>query len=311
MVKKVVVWGLGVDFSRLWKYYKSEADKGTMEIIGLIGTVRCELPKHAKNIPIISKNSVNQEPFDYLIVSSSLYYKNICKEAIGLGISPGNIIDGMAFASSAFDFAKFASEDLSDIDFSDNIFSVWESCLHKRIFRGMSGIRIALGMNSYVINAVIQGHIVPDCYHPNVEIGNFSSISGDNVWEIGTGVNHDYCSVSTSPYFFEGEPNLGGNIVIGSDVWIGKGCHIKSFRAGRTLTIGNGAVVASDSVIVDDVPSYAIVGGNPARIIKYRFSQPMIEAFERIRWWDWHIDKIDKNRQYFSNPELFIKAFDI
>ena len=69
---------------------------------------------------------------------------------------------------------------------------------------------------------------------------------------------------------------------IGNDVWIGGHCIIRS-----GLTIGDGAVIASGSVVMKDVPSYAVVGGNPARIIRYRFPAEIIERFVSLHWWDY------------------------
>lgn len=310
-MKRAIIWGLGTDFSRLWKYYELEIDKESIEIIGLIGIAGHDFPAPAAHIPIIPREQIKEQKFDYLIVSSSLYHEAIYQEALELGVRPRKIIDGMMFSSSRFDFRRLPPEDGNDIDFVGNEFRMKAMCAHKRIFRGMYGTRIALGINSYVISAVVQGHVVPDCDRPNVEIGNFSSIGGHVSWEMGMGINHDFHAVSTSPYFFEGEMNFGGNIVIGSDVWIGKGCHLKSSHIEHALTIGDGAVVASDSVVAHDVPPYAIVGGNPARIIKYRFPEPMIEAFGRIRWWDWDKGKIEMNRRYFCDPDVFVKKFDI
>ena len=74
--------------------------------------------------------------------------------------------------------------------------------------------------------------------------------------------------------------------------------------------IGDGAVIASDSVVVKSVPPYAIVGGNPARIIKYRFSEDIIAALLRIKWWDWDIDKIYEEFKYFNRVEEFVARND-
>lgn len=69
--------------------------------------------------------------------------------------------------------------------------------------------------------------------------------------------------------------------VIGSDCWIGAGCIIKS-----GVTIGHGAIVAAGAVVVDDVPPYAIVGGVPAKLIRYRFPEALIADLLTLRWWD-------------------------
>ena len=99
-------------------------------------------------------------------------------------------------------------------------------------------------------------------------------------------------------------------IHIGNDVWIGQNCILKSTNPEKPLIIGDGAVIAADSVVVRNVPPYAIVGGNPARLIKYRFSEDIIEALLRIKWWNWDIDKIYENFKYFNRVEEFVALHD-
>ena len=73
----------------------------------------------------------------------------------------------------------------------------------------------------------------------------------------------------------------------------------------------SGAVIASDSVVVKSIPPYTIWGGNPARFIKNRFEPRVSEKLQRIRWWDWDIEKIHDNYKYFDEPEQFAEMFDI
>lgn len=96
-----------------------------------------------------------------------------------------------------------------------------------------------------------------------------------------------------------------GPIVLGNDVWIGARATIMS-----GVTIGDGAVVAACSVVTKDVPPYAIVAGNPARIIKYRFSEVTIAAMLEIRWWEWSIERIKLEKSAFDLPaEQFVLRF--
>ena len=245
--------------------------------------------------------------FDYVIISSVNHSGEIYREALSYGVPNESIIDGMIFTSKDFDFEIFYQSGKLHSDIIGNIFQVPKAIKKKRFFSGV-GIQVTLGRHSYVAKALIQGTHSPD--NPvTVEIGDFSSISWDVVWELGLNESHDYRMVSTSPFFFNRDIENGGKIIIGSDVWIGKGCYIKSASANKPIHIANGAVIASDSVVVKDVPPYAIVGGNPAKIIKYRFSPEIIESMNRIKWWDWDIDLIYENRQYFNNPEEFISKF--
>ncbi len=78
-------------------------------------------------------------------------------------------------------------------------------------------------------------------------------------------------------------------VVVGNDVWIGSGAVIARKEG---LTIGDGAVIGSGAVVTKSVPPYAIVAGVPARIIKYRFDEPVIERLLQLCWWDWPEERI-------------------
>lgn len=122
-------------------------------------------------------------------------------------------------------------------------------------------------------------------------IGKYCSIADDVT--ILLGGNHRIDWVTTYPFSaladtwpeargVVGHPHTNGDVRIGNDVWLGRGSTIMS-----GVTIGDGAVVASCSVVTKDVAPYAIVGGNPAKHIKYRFSETEIAALLNLKWWDW------------------------
>ena len=94
-------------------------------------------------------------------------------------------------------------------------------------------------------------------------------------------------------------------VKIGNDVWIGAYAVILP-----GVTIGDGAVIAAGAVVTRDVEPYSIVGGVPARHIKYRFSKTVIDALQRIQWWNWDRAKIEENVELFYFPEEFVKKFD-
>lgn len=94
-------------------------------------------------------------------------------------------------------------------------------------------------------------------------------------------------------------------VVIGNDVWIGANVIILP-----GISIGDGAILAAGAIVTKDVKPYSIVGGTPAQIIKYRFSEKMIKAFLKIKWWEWSIEQIENNIELFYQPEEFIERFD-
>ncbi len=155
-----------------------------------------------------------------------------------------------------------------------------------------SGDRLEMGRYSYSRPLV---NYWKEAGEPaRVRIGSFSSISEDAIMMIGS--EHPVDRVSTFPFrivfglpgaFEDGFPFSKGDIVIGSDVWLGRGARILS-----GVTVGDGAVIAASAVVTRDVRPYAIVGGNPAREIRRRFGDQQVEALLRIRWWEWSDDEI-------------------
>jgi acetyltransferase-like isoleucine patch superfamily enzyme len=85
-------------------------------------------------------------------------------------------------------------------------------------------------------------------------------------------------------------------VMIGNDVWIGNGVRIMS-----GVRIGNGAIIAAGAIVTKDVPDYAIVGGVPAKVIRYRFSNQEIEFLKKLEWWNKDLKWLQKNHSYFTN----------
>lgn len=150
-----------------------------------------------------------------------------------------------------------------------------------------------------------------DCEISNAEIGNYCSIAGQVF--IG-GAEHPMDWVSTSPVFQnvkhsgstkrfckkELEPSK--KTLIGNDVWIGYRAIIK-----QGVKIGDGAVIASGAVVTKDVVPYSVVGGCPAKHIRFRFSENIINEMLAIKWWDLPDDDIQKVAEYIDCPIKFIE----
>ncbi len=100
--------------------------------------------------------------------------------------------------------------------------------------------------------------------------------------------------------------NLGEKLVIGSDVWIGANAFI---NVSRCRVIGDGAIVAAGAMVNADVPPYAVVGGTPSRVLKYRYAPEEIEILLRVRWWDWDRETMDKYAEELLDPKKFFETF--
>ncbi|MFK7921859.1 MAG: CatB-related O-acetyltransferase [Bacteroidia bacterium] len=140
-------------------------------------------------------------------------------------------------------------------------------------------------------------------------IGKFCMIASD-VTFIMNGANHLSEAITSYPFAIFGNgwehamegksyPNKG-NTVIGNDVWIGYGATIMP-----GVQIGDGAIIATKSVVTKDVAPYSIVGGNPAQEIRKRFAPDMIARLLEMQWWDWEIEKITANVHKLTGNALW------
>jgi len=172
---------------------------------------------------------------------------------------------------------------------------------------------IVIGRGSYIGGAIVDSTITvskkdfDEGVH-NIHIGQFCSLSYNLYFTINR--NHDHKSVTMAGSLLikrneQCRIKKKGQILIQNDVWIGHSCQIMN-----GVTIHNGAVVAANSNVVSDVPPYAIVGGNPASVIGYRFKKDIIDKLLKIRWWDWSNEKIVENNRWFNeNITAFCNEF--
>lgn len=188
-----------------------------------------------------------------------------------------------------------------NLGFSNRNRYVFHRTAEEKIFRVLH-----ISECSYVVGMdIFSGTLnVADIGCHNIHIGKYTCI-GSEV-KLILDMSHDYHSLYQGiiPQFaMQGGERRGngqilkrisrkGQILIGNDVWIGNGATILG-----GVRIGNGGVVAAGSVVVKDVPPYAIVGGNPATVIKYRFPKDVIDKLQRIAWWNWSSEEIAARKE--------------
>lgn len=152
-----------------------------------------------------------------------------------------------------------------------------------------------------------------DCDITHAEIGSFVSIANGVV--IGGG-RHPMEWVAMSPVFYEGRDSVKAKfsthkrapvkqVVIGHDVWIGRSAIVLP-----GVQIGIGAVVGAGAVVTKNVPAYAVVAGNPARLIRYRFSESIIQRLLYTRWWELPDDRLHDLGQYITDVEKFLEIIE-
>lgn len=179
---------------------------------------------------------------------------------------------------------------------------------------------VYVGCGSYLLNTKVDNAIEFEVSKgkllSNFQVGRFNSIAEG--LQVVLGRNHNLCRVDSGALDLvlqkenitvaESVPSRfdqKGTVVIQNDVWIGGDVTI---MAG--VTVHNGAVIARNSHVVSDVPAYAVVGGNPAKVIGYRFTEEIREKLLKIQWWNWDLKKIYAHASYFTEDlEKFCDRF--
>lgn len=164
-----------------------------------------------------------------------------------------------------------------------------------------------------VVNSTMARHSFCgyDCSILNCDIGAFCSIASKV--SIG-GVRHPVEYVSTSPVFLSHKDSVKAKFsnhdylplirtTVGNDVWIGEGVYVK---AG--VKIGDGSVVGMGAVVTKDIAPYSIVAGNPARLIRYRFEQDIIDALLKMEWWKLPDQELCRLGPLFNDPRAMLNS---
>ena len=166
--------------------------------------------------------------------------------------------------------------------------------------------------NSKLLNCNLGSYtyISKDCQIQYTNIGMFCSIAPGV--KIGLGLHPSSGFVSTHPLFFSARKQTQLQLFpesifeeykitnIGNDVWIGTNAIIRD-----GITIGNGAIIGAGAVVTENIPSYAIVGGVPAKLIRYRFSNEEINFLNSFKWWDKDLRWLKENKDLFKDIKSF------
>ncbi|MEM9011056.1 MAG: CatB-related O-acetyltransferase [Pseudomonadota bacterium] len=173
-----------------------------------------------------------------------------------------------------------------------------------------------LGGPAYVAGSSFgaYSYVEVGCRVSLTDIGRFCSIGPYSV--IGM-PEHPHTYVSTHPYFYRSLRHIGYDRVaedqhvdltrttLGHDVWIGHGAIVKS-----GVEIGHGAIIGAGAVVTRDVPPYAVVAGVPARVLRYRFDPPVIEALLASRWWERDLDWLRRHSDDMRDVDAMLRALE-
>jgi phosphonate metabolism protein (transferase hexapeptide repeat family) len=170
-------------------------------------------------------------------------------------------------------------------------------------------LEVELGDYSYVVN---------DSQVAYCKFGKFCSVAA--MTRINPG-NHPMQRASQAHFSYRASAYFSGErddeaffawrrahaVVVGHDVWIGHGAIVLPGRR-----VGNGAVVGAGAVVTKDVPAYAVVGGNPARLIRWRFPAPVADRLQQLGWWDWPHDRLHAALAHFRtlSVEEFLELYE-
>jgi len=186
----------------------------------------------------------------------------------------------------------------------------------KPLVEQVTNPNIIVGRHSYY-SGYYHGHSFDDCARylipdrddvDKLIIGNFCSIGSGAIFMMAGNQGHRSGWITTFPFFYQDNEHFAGaedgfqrsgDTVIGNDVWIGSEAMI---MAG--VTIGDGAIIASRAVVTKDVQPYEVVGSNPAKHIKFRFSAEQIDKLIEMQWWHWSDEQLAGVMKLLSSADI-------
>lgn len=208
--------------------------------------------------------------------------------------------------------AKIVEQHVKELKHKNDILNGGEIADSVKIIGSTIHGNVSIGEGSLIDKCLIAGS--------NITIGRYSSINGPNTTiynEINPVTIGNFCSIARNVDIQEWNHPvnklstsmiggiLGGKVVhemeskgpitIGHDVWIGAQAVVLS-----GVTIGNGAIIGANAVVSNNIPAFAIAVGNPAKVVRYRFNERIIQQIKELEWWNWPIEKIRNSSGLFK-----------